>query len=102
MNIPYFNQEHYADPTAYEALKNIEAERKALRAFRPIVYICSPFAGDVEGNITVNEKAGQWTLNSGKNEFDKAVSNGNKFVAVKVAKSEFASEDSFMDFSKIK
>ena len=24
MNIPYFNQEHYADPTVYEALKNTE------------------------------------------------------------------------------
>lgn len=51
MSISYFNNEHYADPTVYEALTNIEAERKALRAFRPIVYICSPFAGDIDRNI---------------------------------------------------
>lgn len=36
----FFNPEHYADPTAYVALSQIErAER-----FRPLVYICSPFS----------------------------------------------------------
>ena len=65
MSIPYFNQEHYADPTVYEALKNIEAERKALRAFRPIVYICSPFAGDVEGNIKNAKRYCRFAVDSG-------------------------------------
>ena len=65
MNIPYFNQEHYADPTVYEALKNIEAERKALRAFRPIVYICSPFAGVVEGNIKNEKRYCRFAVDSG-------------------------------------
>ena len=65
MNIPYFNQEHYADPTVYEALKNIEAERKALRAFRPIVYICSPFAGDVESNIANAKRYCRFAVDSG-------------------------------------
>ena len=41
------NAEGYADPTAYGAFCAIEKEEKALRAFRPIVYICSPYAGDV-------------------------------------------------------
>jgi hypothetical protein len=41
------NSEGYSDPTAYEALKNIKKEEKV---FKPIVYICSPFAGDVERN----------------------------------------------------
>ena len=36
------NREGYDDPTAYEALTRIEQEQRALRAFRPIVYICSP------------------------------------------------------------
>ena len=44
------NAEGYADPTAYGAFCAIEKEEKALRAFRPIVYICSPYAGDVENN----------------------------------------------------
>ena len=41
------NSEGYHDPTAYEALNNIRNES---RPFMPIVYICSPYAGDVERN----------------------------------------------------
>ena len=48
MSINKFNSEGYYDPTAYEAMSVVEKEEKALRAFRPIVYICSPYAGDVE------------------------------------------------------
>ena len=51
MSINKFNSEGYYDPTTYEALTNIEKEERALRAFRPIVYICSPYAGDVEVNV---------------------------------------------------
>ena len=42
------NHEGYADPTAYEALKSIMPQSFS---YRPIVYVCSPFSGDVEGNI---------------------------------------------------
>lgn len=45
-----YNSEGYLDPTAYEALTKIEQEAKKLRAFRPIVYICSPLSGDFENN----------------------------------------------------
>lgn len=65
MNIPYFNLEHYADPTAYEAMTNIEAERRALRAFRPIVYICSPFSGDIDGNIAKAREYCRFAVDSG-------------------------------------
>ena len=65
MSISYLNAERYADPTAYEALKNIEAEGNALRAFRPIVYICSPFAGDVEGNIAAAKRYCRFAVDSG-------------------------------------
>ena len=51
MSINKLNSEGYYDPTAYEAMTLVEKEERALRAFRPIVYICSPFSGDVEGNI---------------------------------------------------
>jgi len=44
------NSEGYFDPTAYEALAKIEKEAKAQRAFRPLVYICSPLSGAVERN----------------------------------------------------
>ena len=51
MSISKFNSEGYFDPTAYGALSVIEREERSLRAFRPIVYICSPYAGDVNGNV---------------------------------------------------
>ena len=51
MSINRFNAEHYPDPTAYEALSTIELEEREQRTFRPIVFICSPFAGDIENNV---------------------------------------------------
>lgn len=52
MSNDYRNSEGYPDPTAGEALSRIVAnEKQSLRAFRPIVYICSPFSGDVETNV---------------------------------------------------
>ena len=45
-----FNHEGYYDPTAYEAFTNIEEEQRKAR-FRPLVYVCSPYAGDTEQNV---------------------------------------------------
>ena len=60
------NSEGYADPTAYEAMLAIERdERKALRAFRPIVYICSPYAGDVEANVAAARRYSRFAVESG-------------------------------------
>ena len=50
MGVNMRNSEGYFDPTGYEALSNIEREAKAARAFRPLVYICSPLSGDVDRN----------------------------------------------------
>lgn len=44
-----FNAEHYPDPTASDALSAVVREEKA-KARKPCVFICSPYAGDVEGN----------------------------------------------------
>ncbi len=54
MGIDKYNHEGYSDPTTYEALTNIHhegmaADKKA--AYRPLVYVCSPYAGDIENNI---------------------------------------------------
>ena len=49
MSINKKNTEGYSDPTAYEALLRAWAEDKR-RAFRPLVFICSPYAGDTESN----------------------------------------------------
>ena len=45
-----YNSEGYLDPTCYEALSKIEKEN-AVRRFRPMVYICSPYSGDIESNV---------------------------------------------------
>ena len=45
----WYNSEHYPDPTAAEALSNVA---KLERAYRPLVYIASPFAGDTEYNLS--------------------------------------------------
>ena len=47
-----YNVEGYPDPTAYDALTTVTREEKALRPYRPLVYIASPFAGDTEYNIS--------------------------------------------------
>jgi len=52
MSISMFNAEGYHDPTTYEALSNWEREEKMkARSYRPLVFICSPFSGDVAENI---------------------------------------------------
>lgn len=54
MGISKYNSEGYHDPTTYGALSIIEKEEKAAKkAYRPLVYICSPFAGDVENNVNM-------------------------------------------------
>jgi len=54
MSISKYNAEGYYSPTEYEGLTNVMREEKAKR-FRPLVYICSPYAGDIETN-TANAK----------------------------------------------
>ncbi len=65
MNYSYRNKEGYADPTAYAALRNVENERKALRKYRPIVYICSPYAGDVERNVKAARRYSRFAVTAG-------------------------------------
>ena len=65
MSINKLNSEGYYDPTAYEAMTLVEKEERALRAFRPIVYICSPFSGDVEGNIASAQRFSRFAVDKG-------------------------------------
>ncbi len=59
MGVNLYNQEGYLDPTAYEALTNIEKEK---RQKKKIVFICSPFAGDVEGNVMRARRYGRFAV----------------------------------------
>ena len=53
------------------------------------------------GGIEVFEKDGVFTLYAGKNKLDEAVTQGAKFVAVRIAGSEPGGEDSFMNFTSM-
>ena len=53
MAVSRYNSEGYFDPVVYEALTRVEAEERAAKAaaaYRPLVYICSPYAGNIERN----------------------------------------------------
>ena len=65
MSISKYNSEGYPDPTAFGALSSIENEARALRAFRPIVYICSPFAGDIEKNVVATRTYSRFAVEQG-------------------------------------
>ena len=45
------NKEGYMDRTAHDAIKAIERKAKLRFDYHPLVYICSPFAGDIEANV---------------------------------------------------
>lgn len=65
MSIVKFNHEGYFDPTTYEALTNIHREEVAAdkkAAYLPLVYVCSPYAGDVENNVANAKKYSRFTV----------------------------------------
>lgn len=60
-----YNAEGYVSPTEYAAFTRIEkAERAAAKAaaFRPIVYICSPYSGEVERNLEMARKYSRFAV----------------------------------------
>ena len=52
-------------PTAYGALSVIDKEERARPAFRPIVYICSPFAGDIDTNLKAARAYSRFAVEAG-------------------------------------
>ncbi len=60
-----YNSEGYCDPTAYEALTAVEKEERAINAYRPLVYIASPYAGDTEYNISCARGYCRFAVNRG-------------------------------------
>ena len=66
MSVDIRNSEGYLDPTPYQAFLEIaHDEHRALRAFRPIVYICSPYAVDVERNVAAARKYSRFAMERG-------------------------------------
>ena len=57
--LEYKNPEGYADPVPYYAL----ADRG--KKFMPIVYICSPYSGDVAGNTEKAKRYSRYAVDQG-------------------------------------
>lgn len=55
MGVGYRNPEGYADPVPYHVISNMDKDQKR---YMPMVYICSAYSGDVEGNT---EKARRYS-----------------------------------------
>ncbi|MCM1439302.1 MAG: DUF4406 domain-containing protein [Roseburia sp.] len=67
MGFSKYNSEQYLDLTAYGALTQIEKEERTAAkaaAFRPIVYICSPYAGGAEKNMERARKYSRFAVDS--------------------------------------
>lgn len=62
MGVDRFNSEGYSDPISYEAISHIERE---WRKWRPLVYICSPYAGDISGNTQRARRFSRFAVDSG-------------------------------------
>lgn len=53
---PRQNAEGYSDPTAYEALKNIEREERFYKLLHTLFYLCELADFEVEGRIVLVDK----------------------------------------------
>lgn len=61
-----FNDEHYLDPTPQQALSTIEVEKKAMKAYRPLVYVCSPYSGDTLKNTENARRYSRFAFEQGR------------------------------------
>jgi hypothetical protein len=64
------NSEGYHDPTACDAIAAVIREEKAkartqVKAYRPLIFICSPLAGEVERNIINARRYSRFAVDKG-------------------------------------
>lgn len=57
-----FNGRGYKDPTAAAAIGNVTREMKRIKK---IVFICSPYAGDIQGNTMRARRYGRFAVTEG-------------------------------------
>lgn len=60
--VTYKNSEGYGDPVPFQAISNMDKEDKK---YRPLVYICSAFSGDVDGNTVKARRYSRFAVDSG-------------------------------------
>lgn len=65
----FYNIEGYPDPTHYFVELKMQEEEKALKeklkAYRPIIYICSPYAGDISTNVKNARRYSRFAVKKG-------------------------------------
>lgn len=68
MGIDKKNHEGYLDKIAHDTINNIQREEKAAdkkAAYLPLVYVCSPYAGDIETNTEKAKKYSRFAMDQG-------------------------------------
>lgn len=60
-----YNKEGYMDPTPYQAIKAMEKKSLPRFKFHPMVYICSPYAGDIEENVRNAQRYSRFAVERG-------------------------------------
>lgn len=67
MNNEINNSEGYVDETPFLAMPSIEREERRLSRLsrRPLVYICSPYAGDIRGNTAAARRYSRFAVARG-------------------------------------
>ena len=63
MGVGYRNPEGYADSVPYQAISNMDKEQKR---YMPMVYICSAYSGDVEGNTEKARRYSRFAVDAGR------------------------------------
>lgn len=59
------NKEGYMDKTPFEAIKAMSKKTLPRFDFHPMVYICSPYAGDIEGNVRNARRYSRFAVKQG-------------------------------------
>lgn len=71
-----YNHEGYYDPTAFLALNSVAEEQRCKQKevresayknhpYRPLIYICSPYAGDIQKNTDAARRYSKFAVDSG-------------------------------------
>lgn len=64
MGVSYYNREGYSDPVPFFAIANVDKETR-LNNFMPLVYICSPYSGNVQKNTKKARKYSRFAVDRG-------------------------------------
>ena len=63
-DVSYYNPERYPDPTAYAGLTAAIKAEKGMH-FKPVVYICSPYSGNIRLNTANARRYCRYAVDKG-------------------------------------